>query len=86
MKNLMAATIHLALELLKQFVNGRLSKDGSEIVLRHLAQCDYCLERANEFWMADPDNIAAFQSADAALRLESSIMERVRKFKAESNL
>ncbi len=82
----MAATIHLASKLLKQFANGHLSADGSEIVLRHLAQCDYCLERANAFWIAEPENMAAVLSSDSAQRLESDILARVRRFKNEANL
>ncbi|MCP4426161.1 MAG: hypothetical protein GY803_16845 [Chloroflexi bacterium] len=80
----MTTTTHVTPELLKRFANGRLSQGGSVIVLCHLAQCDYCLQAANVFWMSEPENMAAALTSDAALRLKNNIMRRVRRLKGIS--
>ncbi|MCB9419037.1 MAG: hypothetical protein H6667_04500 [Ardenticatenaceae bacterium] len=77
----MAITNHIAPELLRHFANGRLSAAGSELVLRHLAVCDFCLELANAFWLAEPENRAAAFPADVGRRLEQVVLQEIRRMK-----
>ena len=80
----MAVTNHIAPELLRHFSNGRLSPDGSDLVLRHLAVCDFCLELANAFWLAEPENRAAAFPQITSSRLQNVVLEKIKQMKKES--
>lgn len=77
----MAITNHIAPELLRHFANGRLSTAGSEIVLRHLAMCDFCLGLANAFWQAEPENRAAIFPSVVRLRLKQVVNQEIQRLK-----
>jgi hypothetical protein len=78
----MALTNHISTELLKLFSNGRLSAAESDLILRHLAVCDLCLEMANAFWLAEPENQAAAFPAGAGPRLVKMLRQEIRRLKA----
>lgn len=77
----MAITNHIAPELLRHFANGRLSAAGTELVLRHLAACDFCLELANAFWLAEPENRAAAFPPEVGQRLERMVLQEIQRLK-----
>jgi hypothetical protein len=77
----MAITNHIAPELLRHFTNGRMSAVGSELILRHLAVCDFCLELANAFWLAEPENRAAAFPKEVGSHLEKVVLQRIQHMK-----
>lgn len=81
----MAITNHIAPELLRHFANGRLSAAGSELVLRHLAVCDFCLELANAFWLAEPENRMAAFPPEVGPRLGQVVKLEIQRMKKESH-
>lgn len=82
----MATINHIAPELLRHFANGRLSMAGSDLVLRHLAVCEYCLELANAFWLAEPENRSAAFPAASGKRLERQVLQEIQRIKHEYHM
>lgn len=80
----MAITNHIAPELLRHFANGRLSMAGSELVLRHLAVCDFCLGLAHAFWLVEPENRAAAFPVGVGARLERVVLQEIQRMKKAS--
>jgi hypothetical protein len=79
----MTISNHIAPELLRHFANGRMSAVGTELILRHLAVCDYCLELANAFWLAEPENRAAAFPKEMEGRLEVMVLQRIQHIKSK---
>ncbi len=79
----MIVTNHIAPELLRQFSDGRLSTDGSDVILRHLAVCEFCLELANAFWLAEPENSAAAFPQRASTYLQTTVIEKIKQMRKE---
>ena len=80
----MAITNHIAPELLRHFAKGRLSAAGTELVLRHLAVCDFCLELANIFWLTELENRAETFPPEARLRQEWIVLQEIQHMKKTS--
>lgn len=78
---MMAITNHIAPELLRYFANGWLSMAGSELVLRHLTACDYCLELAGAFWQSEPENQTASFPTEVGRRLERAVLREIQRMR-----
>ncbi len=75
----MEVTNHMPPELLKRFAYGRLPRSEVALVLRHLAECDHCLEITNAFWLSLPRNSEVAIPPDVAKRLQQGIIEKIQK-------
>lgn len=80
-----ALSNHIAPELLRHFGNGRLSMAGTELVLRHLAVCDVCLERANVFWLTEPENGAAAFPKEISQHLVKAVLAEIERSKRRTD-